>query len=177
MSTCEFDGTDFRVLDGSTVIIDSGRQNFIVAGFRSGSFVINPTATIDAYDPALVFDLGAVPPQATICAGQFQAVQSAGYTGAGIIPGYWHQIGGTTPMFAGRYRMFPGGFDARYQIYTTGTSDFSAYIDITWEIVSSRFRAVVSRYYPFDPDNGVRPPLLRSPITVNYHAFFVTFDN
>lgn len=177
MALCEWDGTDFRVVDDGQIVVDSGRQNFIVAGFASGSFVISPTATIDAYDPALVYDRGAVPAGANVVAGQFQAVQSSPYSSAGLVNGCWHQIGGTTPIYASRARMWPGGFDARYEIYLTGTLDTSIYIDITWQIASGRLQAIVSRYYPFDPDNGVRPPLLRFPITINYHAFLVTFDN
>lgn len=176
--SCEWDGTDFRIVNDGTVVIDSGRQNYIIANYKTGSFTIQPTSTIDAYDPALEFDLGAVSPLARLVSGQFIAVQSSPYTDVGLVNGYWHQIGGTTPIYAGRHRMWPGGStDPRYRMHLTGTLDSASYMDITWLIESSRLKAIVSRYYPFDPDNGTRPPFLRFPITVTYHAFCETFDN
>lgn len=178
---CEFDGANFRAYDGAVVAIDSAWKTLVVSDYKAGSFVIPGVTTVDIYEPSRLFDLGPVNASATHVCGQFKVSQASAYQNAGVIDGAWHLVGGTTPVWVGEHKMEYDSLNIRYQMASSAATSFewetASYVDVTFEIVSARLRAVVSRYYPPDPEFQLKPALLRNPATVTYHVFCVSFDN
>lgn len=172
----EFSAGRFRLFDGADVTVDSDRQNFIVAQYKTGSFVIPPMPATGADDPQ-IYNLGAVSADATHVVGQFKLSQSTSYSAAGVVNNSWHLIGGTTVIYAGTSRMDNGGFSAQYRTQLTGTNEFAVYLDVTFYLSGARLYASVTRCQPNVVDGSGRGSFVTVNSTIEYHAFLVTFDN
>lgn len=172
-----FTGGVFRAFDGATVAIDSSRQNMVVCDFKTGSFVI-PQVSANGEQATTEVDLGAVNAAATDLAGQFRCTQSATYSGAGVVDGKWHQIGGTTTLFASYAKLYPDSLTTRYETYLTATfSDLAVYIDVTFYLSGGHLWASHKRFAPYFASGSSPSPVVSVNTTVTYFAILLSFDN
>jgi hypothetical protein len=170
-----------------TDIWKSSNQQGFVTNYKTGTLVIPALISQAAVKSTVVKTLATGASNATDLLGWFEVISAQGFTGASVIKGAVHQLGGTTIIAADQGYMVNYGFYAEStgpneSSTNPGIYDLGFLIALTTYVKAGKLIAEIDTFKPgTDPADKSASfwstPIAKSNITIKYHAFMIAFDN